>query len=127
MTQAAEISTSVVKTDEVIGVKVENPQEENLGKIEELVLDKLNGYVRYAVLSFGGVLGLGDKLFAIPWKVLDYNDERDCFVINVSKDKLKNAEGFNKNNWPDMADETWNTRIHTYYGTQYNPMRDRKM
>jgi len=115
MTQAAELSASVVKSAEVIGVGVENPQSEKLGKIEELVIDKLNGNVRYAVLSFGGMLGLGEKLFAIPWRAFRYNEGRDCFIMDIPKDKLKNAEGFNKDNWPDMADETWNNKIHTYY------------
>lgn len=115
MTQATEMSASVVKSAEVLGVSVENSQNEKLGKIEELVIDKLNGNIKYVVLSFGGILGLGEKLFAIPWRILRYNDDRDCFVINVSKDKLKNAEGFNKDSWPDMANETWSDKINSYY------------
>jgi sporulation protein YlmC with PRC-barrel domain len=115
MTQASEVSSSVVKSSEVIGVNVENSQNEKLGKIEELVIDKLNGNVRYAVLSFGGILGLGEKLFAIPWEVLSYDNKRKSFVINISQDKLKNANGFDKDNWPNMADEKWNNTIRNYY------------
>lgn len=116
MTQASELSSSVVKSSEVIGVSVESPENEKLGKIEELVIDKVNGNVRYAVLSFGGILGMGEKLFALPWKILKYNNDRGCFVINISKDKLKNANGFNKDNWPvNMADEEWNKAINNYF------------
>ncbi|MCD6039058.1 MAG: PRC-barrel domain protein [Gammaproteobacteria bacterium] len=117
MTQADEISPSVVKSSEVIGVSVESPQNENLGKIEELILDKLKGEVRYAVLSFGGFAErlIEGKLFALPWKELHYNNKRKCFNIRVPKDKLKNAPGFDKNNWPDIADQTWNDQLHNYY------------
>ncbi len=119
MTQAIELSASVVKSAEVVGVCVKNAQGENLGKIEELVIDKIKGNVRYAVLSFGGVLTLGEKLFAVPWQLLRYDDDKDCFIINVDKEKLKNAQGFNKNNWPDMADEMWNSNIYKYYDIRY--------
>ncbi|MCE3237624.1 MAG: PRC-barrel protein [Gammaproteobacteria bacterium] len=115
MTQASEISSSVVKSSEVIGVNVENSQNEKLGKIEELVIDKLNGNVRYAVLSFSELLGIVKKLFAIPWELLEYDNKRKCFVINVPKDKLKNANGFDKDNWPNMADEKWNKAVRDYY------------
>jgi len=115
MTQAPELSYSVVKSAEVIGVSVENPEGDSLGKIEELVIDKIEGKIRYAVLSFGGILGLGEKLFAIPWNVLHYNNERDCFIISVPYEKLKNAKGFDIDKWPNMADESWNTDIFKYY------------
>ncbi len=119
MTQAAELSASVVKSCEVIGVDVRNIKNENLGKIEELVIDKINGNVRYAVLSFGGLLGLGDKYFAIPWQLLNYDESNDCFIINVDKEKLKNATGFNKDSWPDFADKEWNTTLYNYYDLKY--------
>src|SRR5690348_9823020 len=98
MTQATELSPSVVKTKEVIGVSVKNAQNESLGKIEEIILDKLSGNVRYVVLSFGGVLGMGDKLFALPWNAIHYDEDLDSFILNIDKEKLKNAPGFDKNN-----------------------------
>ena len=119
MTHVIELSASVVKSSEVLNVPVKNKNKEDLGKIEELVIDKVNGNVRYAVLSFGGILGLGDKLFAIPWQLLSYTNEEECFIINVPKEKLKNAQGFNKNAWPDMADQTWNTDIYKYYDAKH--------
>jgi hypothetical protein len=70
------------------------------------------------VLSFGGFLGLGNKLFAIPWNALQLNASSHTFILDVPQDTLKQAEGFDQNNWPDMADPTWGTRIHRHYGTR---------
>lgn len=106
-------SENIVRTQDVIGKDVKSPQLDDLGSIEEIVLDKLNGQVRYVVLSFGGFLGLGDDYFAFPWKSMSYNEEEDCFILNVSKDKLNKEHGFDKDNWPDMA--KWSTTVDSYY------------
>lgn len=109
-------SSQVVKAnEEVIGLKVKNTSKEDLGKVEELVLDKADGSVRYVVLSFGGFLGMGDKLFALPWKQLDYSPEDKCFIVNLNREKLENAPGFSKNKWPDMASPTFEKSITDYY------------
>lgn len=108
-------SNNIVKSAEVIGVTVKNSEHEKLGKIEEIVLDKFSGQVHYVVLSFGGLLGMGDKFFAFPWKSISYAKDDKCFILNVSKDKLKDAPGFAKDNWPDMAQEQWGRDIQTYY------------
>lgn len=102
--------------DTLIGDEVYNQAGEDLGDIKEIMLDTTNGTVSYAVLSFGGVLGLGEKLFAVPWKALKLDTENKRFVLNVNKDRLENAPGFDKDRWPDMADETWVNEIHSYYG-----------
>jgi sporulation protein YlmC with PRC-barrel domain len=108
----------IVKANkEVIGRKVVNPQRENLGKVEEVMLDSASGRVAYAVLSFGGFLGMGDKLFAVPWHALNYDPQQEAFVLNADKKFLENAPGFEKNNWPDMADATWRTTVYSYYKT----------
>lgn len=109
----------VMSASSLIGDSVRNPQGEDLGKIEEFMIDLETGCVAYAVLSFGGFLGLGDKLFAIPIQALTLNEDEKCFILDVPKEKLKNASGFDKNNWPDMADQTWSATIHEYYG--YEP------
>ncbi|MBP6490514.1 MAG: PRC-barrel domain containing protein, partial [Thauera sp.] len=78
-----------------------------------------------AVLSFGGFLGLGEKLFAVPWSAMTLDRNQRCFVLDVSKDRLKDAPGFDKDVWPDMADPEWTAKVHTYYGTKpdrYGPM-----
>lgn len=120
MAEARMARTSpIVKTNkEVVGRKVINPQGENLGKVEEIMVDSIPGRVAYAVLSFGGFLGVGDKFFAVPWSALDWNPERQAFVINADKRFLENAPGFDKNNWPDMSDTTLRTSIYSYYKAQ---------
>ncbi|QBR84728.1 PRC-barrel domain containing protein [Legionella israelensis] len=107
----------VVKSQDVVGTCVKNPQGENLGKVEEVILDKLQGSVSYVVLSFGGFMGMGDKLFAMPWEIFSYDENEDCFIINTDKEKLKQSEGFDKNQWPDIESTQWSQRIHNYYGT----------
>ncbi len=111
----SELSYQLVKSDQVIGVNVINNEREDLGKIEELVLDKQNGHVVYAVLSFGGVMGIGDKLFALPWKALSYNKEEEAYVLPLNKEKLKNAPGFDKDHWPNMGDNVWRNDVESFY------------
>ena len=81
------------------------------------MLDMRAGNVGYAVLSFGGFLGMGEKLFAVPWNALVLDTTHKRFVLNVEKDRLKNAPGFDKDDWPNMADQAWTQQIHAYYGT----------
>ena len=107
----------IVRSKDVVGVNVRNRQNEDLGKIEDIMLDKAKGQVKYVVLSFGGFLGMGDKLFAMPWSIFSYDTDNDCFIITVDKEKLKNSPGFDKDNWPNMDSTAWNQQIHDYYGT----------
>src|ERR1700674_1500493 len=83
----------------VIGSKVVNQANEDLGKIEDLVVDAGAGRIAYAVLSFGGFLGMGDKYFAIPWDAFRFNSSDRVAVLNVDKLVLENAPGFEKDNW----------------------------
>jgi sporulation protein YlmC with PRC-barrel domain len=102
-------ATSIVNDDVV------NAMGENLGHIEDLMIDLDRGCVAYAVLSFGGVLGIGDKLFAVPWSALKLDTEHKQFVLNVPKERLENAPGFDKDNWPGVYDRTEMSRIYEYY------------
>jgi sporulation protein YlmC with PRC-barrel domain len=114
----------VIRASDLSGLAVYNPKDERLGKIEDLVLDPASGKIRYAVLSFGGVLGIGDKYFALPWKCVSFvakgqtsagtQKESHC-VLDVDKDFLKNAPGFDKDHWPDFADATWRQKVDEYY------------
>jgi len=103
--------------DTLIGNDVYNRQDEKLGDIKEIMLDMRHGHISYAVLEFGGFLGMGSSLFAVPWSALVLDTEKKCFVLDASKDSLKKAPGFEKDQWPDMADATWEKGIHDYYGT----------
>jgi sporulation protein YlmC with PRC-barrel domain len=104
--------------DTLVGNDVFNQKGEDLGDIKEIMLDMRSGRVGYAVLSFGGFLGMGEKLFAVPWNALTLDTKNKRFVLNVEKDRLKGAPGFDKDHWPDMADQSWARTIHSYYGTQ---------
>jgi sporulation protein YlmC with PRC-barrel domain len=107
----------VMSASTLTGDKVVNAAGEDLGKIDEIMIDTPTGRVAYAVLSFGGFLGMGDKLFAIPWDRLSLDEENKRFVLNVDRAKLEQAPGFDKDNWPDMADAAWGSRIYSYYGS----------
>jgi len=91
----------VLSATSLIGNKVVNRSGEELGSIKELMIDLDEGQVAYAVLSFGGVMGVGDKLFAIPWEAMDLDTVQHAFILNVAKEALENAPGFDKDNWPD--------------------------
>jgi sporulation protein YlmC with PRC-barrel domain len=99
----------------LIGDSVVNDSGEDLGKIEGIMLDVQSGRIAYAVLSFGGFLGMGDKLFAIPWSALTLDTDQECFILHVPKDRLENAPGFDKDHWPSMADAQWASDLHSYY------------
>ncbi len=106
----------VLSAGTLAGDRVRNSAGEDLGKIEEIMLDIPSGRVAYAVLSFGGFLGMGNKLFAVPWNALTLDEREHEFVLNVDKQVLENAPGFDKDNWPDMADPTWGSQIFKHYG-----------
>jgi len=111
----------VTRASKLIGAPVKNSAGEDLGKIEDIVMEPNGGRVRYAVLSFGGFLGVGDKWFAVPWRymTIEFDKEkkdRFHFVYNVDKEKLKKAPGFDKSNWPDFGDSKWTLEIDTFFG-----------
>ena len=118
--QAQSSIQPLMGADTLIGEDVYNHEDENLGDIKEIMLDIHSGKIAYAVLSFGGFLGMGEKLFAVPWKALTLDMENKRFVLPVDKERLKQAPGFDADNWPDMADLSWEQEIHTYYGIQSN-------
>ena len=108
----------VLAADTLTGDKVVNLQNEDLGKIEHLMIDLGTGRIAYAVLSFGGFLGMGDKLFAIPWSALTVDTLEKKFILQVDKELLKRAPGFDKEQWPNMADRAWGTQVFKYYGAK---------
>lgn len=104
--------------DTLMGEDVYNRQEEDLGDIKEIMIDMQSGQIAYAVLSFGGILGMGDKLFAVPWQALQLDTVNKRFILDVSKQRLESAPGFDKDRWPDMASAEFGSQIHGFYGTQ---------
>lgn len=119
-------ATNVLSASTLIGHKVYNSQGENLGDIKDVMLDVDLGKVAYAVLSFGGFMGMGDKLFAVPWSVLQtknqagdktvpVNDKHHKIVLPIEKERLKTAPGFDKSSWPTMATLDWAKDVDTFY------------
>lgn len=113
--------TPVVKTDaknmttfrasDLTGMTVKNASGQNLGSVDDLVIDVSTGKVRYAAVSFGGFLGVGDKLFAVPFHAFqlknDTGENKRHLVLNVTKERLERAKGFDKKAWPDFGDPRW--------------------
>jgi sporulation protein YlmC with PRC-barrel domain len=99
------------------GDKVRNSSGDTLGKLDQIMIDIPSGKIAYAVLTFGGVLGMGNKLFAVPWNALTVDEDEKCLILDVDKKTLENAPGFDKDNWPDMSDTNWGTEVNRYYGT----------
>jgi sporulation protein YlmC with PRC-barrel domain len=109
--QALSVST-------LLGNQVVDRAGHEVGKIHELMVDLKSGRVTYAVMSLGGLLGLGEKLFAVPWVSLELDAEHDRFVMDVDRDKLRKAPGFDKNDWPNMSDTYWGTDVPKFYGVE---------
>ncbi len=115
----------VTRATELVGLPVFNPKHKNIGKIEDLVINPATGRIRFAVLSFGGFMGMGNKLFAVPWNELQLMpkktsvngiQEEDHYVLNVSKAALQKAPGFDRQRWPDFTDSKWAADIERFYG-----------
>lgn len=95
---------------------VRNRQDEKIGDVEDLMIDLSNGQIVYAVVGFGGFLGIGEKYFAIPWDALEVDTKNKCLVTDVTKEQLENAEGFDKNDWPRTPDRDFINNVYTRYG-----------
>ena len=113
----------VLSASTLAGDAIYNAEGEHLGELKEIMLDLNTGQVAYAVLSFGGFLGMGDKLFAVPWEALSVDTERQYIVLDVSKERLEDAPGFDKDNWPETPDREFIAEIYSHYG--YAPYYER--
>ena len=103
------------------GTAIVNREGENLGNLEEIMLHLDSGDVAYAVVSFGGFLGMGDKHFAVPWDALTVDTNEHRIVLDVDRERLENAPGFDKDAWPTTADTGWMTDLYRHYGATYQP------
>lgn len=109
------LESRVMSASSLDGDDVYNPQGDKLGTIKELMLDIEKGTVCYAVLSFGGFLGMGEKLFAVPWNALEIDTINKRFLLDATEERLKNAPGFDVDHWPNMADPSWERSIQSHY------------
>jgi sporulation protein YlmC with PRC-barrel domain len=115
VSQLQTFTNSPVKASTIIGTDVVSPNGDSLGDIKEVVIDPRTGRVAYAVVSFGGFLSMGEKLFAIPFSSFKYDITTNKYVLDVSKERLKAAPGFDADHWPAMSDEKWNRDVYKYY------------
>jgi hyperosmotically inducible periplasmic protein len=107
--------TTSNKASDIIGMEVRNTENEKLGKVEDLIVDLASGHVSYAILSVGGVLGIGDKLVLVPANQFSYALTEKKLTLNTSKDILQNAPRFEKGKWPDLNDPQWDDEAQKYY------------
>jgi sporulation protein YlmC with PRC-barrel domain len=107
---------NILSAGTLTGDTVRNSDGETLGSVEEIMLDLNHGSVAYVVLASGGFLGVGQKYFAVPWELMRLDADAHEFILDVPKERLADAPGFDHDNWPDMSDVGWGDSIHDYYG-----------
>jgi sporulation protein YlmC with PRC-barrel domain len=112
------VSCRVISAGSLVGYRVRNPDGEELGKIEEILLDVSMGVIACAVLSFGGFLGMGRKLYPVPWHALTLDTGDQRFILNIDRDKLQQAPAFDENEWPNITDPQWAAEVFGYYGRE---------
>lgn len=115
--QVAERKHSLIASDRIEGTAVRRANGDKIGKIERVMLDKISGKVAYAVLSFGGFLGIGNKHLPIPWARLTYNLKLDAYELDLSDDELKKAPAYEADENFDWGDRSHELTIHSYYRT----------
>ena len=106
----------ILSSSTLTGQKVYNLKDENIGDIKDLMIDLDNAEIAYAVISFGGFMGIGDKLFAMPLKAFQFSDNDDTIRLDISKEKLENAPSFDKDNWPKTDDNEFVHSVNSHYG-----------
>lgn len=118
------LSSRFLSASTLVGANVRNAQDESLGDLKDCMIDTTTGKIAYGVLSFGGVLGIGHKLFAIPWDVFRVDAARERLILDVSRDRLKDAPGFDENHWPDFSAPDFDQQLRTHYTYTTAPARD---
>lgn len=102
----------------LIGDKVQNLDGDDLGEVKDLMIEVDGGTIAYAVVDFGGFLGIGGKLFAVPWRALTLNSGSHEFLLDMDRERLENAPGFDPDDWPDFSDQDWGSTVHEHYGVR---------
>ncbi|QYZ78650.1 PRC-barrel domain containing protein [Methanofollis formosanus] len=107
----------IVATDRIIGKRVKNALGEYLGEVHHLMVDMASGSIVFAVLSSGGIMGLGEKLYPVPWQAL--TEEEDDFLLKMRKETMETAPNFDRGHWPKADDLSWFERVYRFY--DYSP------
>ena len=113
---ATDETSRLIASDKVEGTAVYNRQGERLGSVDNFMVDKRSGQVEYAVMSFGGFLGIGDSYHPLPWKSLKYDTSMGGYVVDLDKNRLQGAPSYASSETPDWSDPSYGRRIDDYYG-----------
>lgn len=108
-------TANLIGSDKVQGTPVYRPNGERVGKIERVMIDKLSGKVAYAVMSFGGFMGIGEDYYPLPWAMLTYNERLDGYGVDVSEQQLKGAPKYSKYESWDWSDRARDRKVYGYY------------
>lgn len=109
------MKNAVLSSSSLAGDDVVDANGDKLGSLKEIMIDIAHGDVAYAVLSRGGLAGIGQKLFAVPWEMFVVDLEEHELILDIDEDVLDNSAGFDPDNWPSFSDE-WRAQVHEYYG-----------
>ncbi len=109
-----------VRVSKLIGMKIQNSRKENVGQIKDIVVDPASTRIQYVAVTYGGFLGLGDKLFAVPMRAIQFQQDPDSrdrvvLVLDVTKEQMNGAQGFDESNWPNFADQNFSTELYRRY------------
>ncbi len=113
---AADETGSLIAASKVNGTSVYNRQGESLGSVYDVMIDKRSGQVAYAIMSFGGFLGMGESYHPLPWKVLSYDTSMGGYVVDLDKNRLQGAPSYTGNSTPTWTDRKYTRTIDDYYG-----------
>lgn len=115
---ARDETDNLIASNKVEGTAVYNTKGEKLGKIENFMVGKRNGRVEYAVMSFGGLLGIGEDFYPLPWSALDYDTNRGGYLVDLDKDRLNDAPSYKRGSEPEF-NRQYGERVYGYYGVMY--------
>ena len=118
-TLAKDETYSCIAADKVEGTSVYNTRDEKLGSIDDVMIDKRSGRVVYAVMSFGGFLGIGERYHPLPWSVLTYDTDKGGYVVNLTRKQLEGAPTYAATETPNYDDPVWGRKVYDYYGAPY--------
>jgi len=112
-----------IRASKLMGMKIQNSRKESIGQIKDIVVDPASTRIQYVAVTYGGFLGLGDKLFAVPMQAIKVqqdpdNRDRVVLVLDVTKEQMNGAQGFDESNWPNFADEQFSGELHRRYNVE---------
>ena len=117
-TIARDETHDLISSDKVEGTTVYNRQGEKLGTVTSVMVGKRNGRVQYAVLSFGGLFGMGEKVYPLPWDTLTYDTDKGGYMVDIDKDRMEGAPSYDRGNEPTY-DRAYGERVYGHYGLAY--------